>query len=325
MPLAPLPEDGLGPQRVGSQADVRQAQQELHHAPLADASADRVRQVPRQQGPVVRALPPGLPQPAGPQLPGQPCGVHADAHGAELVALLRHWVPHQQVAVQAAVGDLLLVHPVRGQRVEGAPVVVVRSPGLVGLPGAGQGGADADDERRAVLSQQGLLPLLPRLPGVPPRQLLSVDEEHVVGQHRRGARERRAGRARLGLGRLEHLPQVPDGLGEERHGAVAGVDGPLPVPLLHAAAVGAVQGVVPADGAHVAPDAAALGGRQPQPQQAEALPLGGRLQHLPADAAPLAPEVGAVHLHGALHVVQLVVPPARHRHHQRALHALQAE
>ncbi len=141
-------------------------QQQHAHPAHADAAADGLGQLPVQKHLVEGQLPP-LVAPGGGELAVHGRRVHPDAHGGHFKRALEHRVPHENIPVQL-------------------PVVVVRGPAVVAVPGF-QSLADLHEEHRPVLAADLRLPP----GGVQVReavlQLLGGDEVHVpVGPEGQG-------------------------------------------------------------------------------------------------------------------------------------------
>ena len=236
-------------------ADVGAAQHQHTQPGLADAAADGQGQFPVQQHLMERKLPPLVASGLG-QLPVKRLGIYPDAHGRNLQSPAKGLVPEENIAVQI-------------------PVVVVRSPAVVGLSGA-ELAADLHDAGGFVLAHIGVFPLgAGGQLGVQVFQLLGGDEADLPTQLC----------AQLGVADVESVVGGADGLDDGPDNQLQEIQIPvfrgddlLPVPLVHVDGVDVVQFLVPADGVHIGVQAVAHG--EMIPLQSQPLPLGQGVHHL---------------------------------------------
>ena len=254
------------------------AAQHQHTQPgLADAAADGQRQLPVQQHLMEGKLPPLVAAGLG-QLPVKRLGIYPDAHGRNLQSPAKGLVPEENIAVQI-------------------PVVVVRSPAVVGLSGA-ELAADLHDAGGFVLAHIGVFPLgAGGQLGVPVFQLLGGDEADLPAQFC----------AQLGVADVESVVGGADGLDDGPDNQLQEIQIPvfrgddlLPVPLVNVDGVNVVQFLVPADGVHIGVQAVAHG--EMIPLQSQPLPLGQGVHHLGIGSYR-----GDVEGNGTLIAVQVVV------------------
>ena len=201
---------------------------------MADAAAQREGQAAVEESLVEVQVFAGFLMGDG-ELAEQRIAVYADAHAGEFEGVLEDGVPDEDVAVEAAVAV------VGG----GAPVVVVRGAAVMGLSGARERAADADEEDGAVLFADFVLALLRGEIRVLCLEVLGEVEMDLLGEERD---ELRVVGGEGGLGAADGVVDAADRLLEERDGAVLVGDDLFPVPLVDVEGVEIVELLVGADG-----------------------------------------------------------------------------